>query len=133
VTLVGAGGIGKTTATAAVGRAQLASLEGAVWFVDLGMLNDAALVAAALEAALGLPVQSQNPAPALIAYLHDKRILLVLDGCEHMIDTVAQLAEQIIRQTPACAFSRRVARPSASRASRSTTSSRSPAHRLATN
>ena len=99
VTIVGTGGIGKTTIAAAVGRAQLVRFAGAIRFVDLAALNEPQLVAGALAAALGVPVQSQDPMPALIAFLQDRQMLLVLDGCEHLVETVARVAERIIQQT----------------------------------
>jgi predicted ATPase/DNA-binding winged helix-turn-helix (wHTH) protein len=99
VTIVGTGGIGKTTIAAAVGRAQLLRFKGAIRFIDLAALNEAHLVAGALAAAFGLPVQSRDPMPALIAFLQDRRMLLVLDGCEHVIETVAAVAERVIQQT----------------------------------
>jgi predicted ATPase/DNA-binding winged helix-turn-helix (wHTH) protein len=99
VTLTGPGGIGKTTVAAAVGHAQLAAFEEAVRFVDLATLNDPDLVPPAVAAALGLQVRSPDPTPQLIAFLQDKRMLLVLDGCEPMIETAARLAERIVRET----------------------------------
>jgi predicted ATPase/DNA-binding winged helix-turn-helix (wHTH) protein len=100
VTIVGAGGVGKTTIAVAVGHDLMKAFAGAVLFVDLGALNDPKLVATALASTLGLSVQSADPTPGLIAYLRDKRILLILDNCEHLIETVAALAVQIFLAAP---------------------------------
>ena len=73
---------------------------GAVLFVDLGALSDPKLTATSLAAMLGLSVQSADPTPGLIAYLRDKRILLILDNCEHLIDAAAALAAGIFAAAP---------------------------------
>jgi predicted ATPase len=91
VTIVGAGGIGKTTTAIATGHHLLDTFAGAVLFVDLAMLSDPNLVATAAASMLGLSVQSSDATPSLIAHLRDKRILLILDTCEHLIETVAAL------------------------------------------
>ena len=82
VTIVGAGGVGKTTVAVAVAHDLIEAFGGFVLFVDLGSLSDPNLVAASLAVMLGLSVQSNDPTPGLIAYLRDKRILLVFDNCE---------------------------------------------------
>ncbi len=95
VTIVGAGGVGKTTVAVAVANNLVSAFAGAVLFVDLGALRDPALAAASLAAMLGLSVRSDDPTPGVIAYLRDKRILLVLDNCEHLIEAAAILAARI--------------------------------------
>src|SRR3954451_10698706 len=81
VTVVGVGGVGKTTVAVAVAHHLAAAFAGSVLFVDLGMLNDPKLAATAVASMLGLSVQSDDAIPSLIAYLRDKRILLILDTC----------------------------------------------------
>lgn len=100
VTIVGAGGVGKTTIAVAVGHELMDAFAGAVLFVDLGALSDPRLTATSLAAMLGLSVQSADPTPGLIAHLRDKRILLILDNCEHLIEAVAALAEHIFAAAP---------------------------------
>ena len=100
VTIVGAGGIGKTTVAVAVGNHLSEAFGGAALFVDFGVLSDPKLAATALASMLGLPVGSDNAIPSLISYLRDKRILLLLDTCEHLVDAVAELAENIIVGAP---------------------------------
>jgi predicted ATPase len=100
VTIVGAGGVGKTTVAVAVGHDLSEAFAGAALFVDLGMLSDPDLAATALASMLGLSVQSNDATPALIAYLRDKRILLILDTCEHLIEAVAALASHICTAAP---------------------------------
>jgi predicted ATPase/DNA-binding winged helix-turn-helix (wHTH) protein len=97
VTIVGPGGIGKTTVAVSVGHA-LAADCGAVFFVDLGPLTDPRLVPSLLATTLGLVVQSDNLIPSLIGFLRDRRMLLILDSCEHVIETAAGLAEAIFEQ-----------------------------------
>jgi predicted ATPase/DNA-binding winged helix-turn-helix (wHTH) protein len=97
VTIVGPGGIGKTTVAISVGHA-LAAGCGTVCFVDLGPLTNPRLVPSQLASTLGLVVQSDNLIPSLIGFLRDKRMLLILDSCEHVIETVAGLAEAIFAQ-----------------------------------
>jgi predicted ATPase/DNA-binding winged helix-turn-helix (wHTH) protein len=100
VTVVSAGGVGKTTVAIEVGHRLTETFPGAVLFVDLGMLNDPNLVATAVASMLGLSVHSDDATPSLIAYLRDKRILLILDTCEHLIEATATLASRIFTAAP---------------------------------
>jgi predicted ATPase/DNA-binding winged helix-turn-helix (wHTH) protein len=100
VTIVGAGGVGKTTVAVAVAHHLSDAFKGATLFVDLGMLSDPELVAAAMASMLGLRVGSDDARANLVAHLRDKRILLVLDTCEHLIESVAALAESIMEAAP---------------------------------
>lgn len=100
VTIIGAGGVGKTTIAVAVGHDLMEAFAGAVLFVDLGALTDPKLTATSLATMLGLSVQSADPIPGLIAYLRDKRILLILDNCEHLIEAAAILAARIFAAAP---------------------------------
>ncbi|MEA2727366.1 MAG: hypothetical protein QOF70_1841 [Acetobacteraceae bacterium] len=97
VTVVGPGGVGKTTVAVAVGHA-LAAEFGTVCFVDLGPVANPRLVPSLLATALGLVVPSGNLIPSMIGFLQGKRMLLILDGCEHVIETAAALAEAIFEQ-----------------------------------
>src|SRR5882672_3166016 len=76
ISIIGAGGVGKTTVAVAVGHQLREAFAGAVLFVDLGMLSDPDLVATAAASMLGLSVQSEDTTPSLIAWLRDKRMLL---------------------------------------------------------
>jgi predicted ATPase/DNA-binding winged helix-turn-helix (wHTH) protein len=100
VTIVGPGGVGKTTVAITVGHHLIEAFAGVALFVDLGMLSDPKLVATAVASMLGLSVQSEDATPNLIAYLRDKRILLILDTCEHLIEAVAALAANIVAAAP---------------------------------
>ncbi len=100
VTIIGPGGIGKTTVAVSVAHTMLAEFDGAVGFVDLSTVTDAKLVAATIASRLGLTVQSEHVLSALMLCLRTLRILLVLDNCEHVIDATATLAEQIFREAP---------------------------------
>lgn len=100
VSIVGPGGIGKTTVAVAVGHALLDSFDGAVCFVDLGTLSDPALVPGALAAVLGLRVGADDPIASILAALPHERMLIMLDSCEHVIDQAALLAERIFEARP---------------------------------
>ncbi|MGY3604766.1 MULTISPECIES: ATP-binding protein [unclassified Bradyrhizobium] len=100
VTVVGPGGIGKTTVALAVGHRQLGAFAGMVRFVDFGSLRDKRLAPSALASALGLSVSSDNPVPSMLAFLREKRMLLIFDSCEHLLESLAMLAESIIREAP---------------------------------
>jgi DNA-binding winged helix-turn-helix (wHTH) protein len=101
VTIVGPGGIGKTTVALAMAEALIGAYEHGVGFADLAPVQDPHLVASAVASALGLTILSGDALPALIAYLRDRQTLVVLDSCEHVIDSAALLAEQIISGAPA--------------------------------
>lgn len=100
VTIAGPGGIGKTTVAVAVGHELHDAFAGAVRFVDLGPVTNPLLVPSALAATLGLLVQSADSVPGLVAFLRGKRMLVILDSCEHVIETASALAETIFRQAP---------------------------------
>jgi predicted ATPase/DNA-binding winged helix-turn-helix (wHTH) protein len=100
VSIVGPGGVGKTTVAVAVGHELSEAFDRAVLFVDFGMLSDPNLVAPGVASMLGLAVGASDVLPSLMAYLREKRILLILDTCEHLIDAVAMLAVSIIEAAP---------------------------------
>jgi predicted ATPase/DNA-binding winged helix-turn-helix (wHTH) protein len=100
VSIVGPGGIGKTTVAVSVAHRLLAGFEGAVFFVDLSVLTNPQLVPTAIASALGFMVQAHDPFGSLVAFLGDKKILLVLDNCEHVIEAAATLAERVVSEAP---------------------------------
>ena len=101
VSIVGPGGMGKTTVALAVAHERLADYEHGAWFVDLAPLSDPTLVPVVLASVLGTRVPADDPWPALRAYLRDTRMLIVLDNCEHVIGAAAVLVEQILQAAPA--------------------------------
>jgi predicted ATPase/DNA-binding winged helix-turn-helix (wHTH) protein len=100
VTIVGPGGIGKTTLALAVAERMIASYEHGIWLVDLAPLGDPRLVSSAAATVLGLEMRTEDPLPGLVASLRDKRMLLLLDNCEHVIDAAASLAAAVLSGAP---------------------------------
>jgi predicted ATPase/DNA-binding winged helix-turn-helix (wHTH) protein len=99
VTLLGPGGIGKTTIALAVGRAAAEEFGGKVSFVDLESLTDSRHVAGAVATSLGLVLKSKDPGLELVDLVRSRKLLIILDSCEHVIEAVASFAEQLYRQT----------------------------------
>src|SRR5712672_2463395 len=99
VTLLGPGGIGKTTIALAVGRAVAEEFGGKVHFVDLESLTDPRHVAGAVATSLGLALKSKDPGLELVDLVRSQKLLVILDSCEHVIEAVALVAEQLYRET----------------------------------
>ena len=100
VSVVGPGGVGKTTVAVAVAHALLDDFGDAVHFVDLSAIKDATLVPSTVATVLGVLVQAQDPLPSLLAFLAGRRILIVLDSCEHVIDAAASLTARLYSDAP---------------------------------
>jgi predicted ATPase/DNA-binding winged helix-turn-helix (wHTH) protein len=100
VSIVGPGGMGKTTVAIAVAHALLPDFNEAVCFFDLGMLASPSLLASTMATTLGLMMTSSDPVPGLTRWLQDKKILLLFDNCEHLIEAVASLAESLFHSAP---------------------------------
>jgi predicted ATPase/DNA-binding winged helix-turn-helix (wHTH) protein len=100
LTIVGPGGIGKTTVAHAVADRVGASYKDGAWFVGLASLSDPDLVPSTVSAALGVPFSGGDHTRALAAWLHVRSALLVLDNCEHIIGAAAALAEALLRAAP---------------------------------
>ena len=98
LTLTGPGGIGKTRLALAVGRGLLPKFPDGVWVADFSPLADPSLVPAAVAAAVGLELAGGEVSAQRVARaLADRRLLLVLDTCERVVDTAAELAEALLR------------------------------------
>jgi predicted ATPase/DNA-binding CsgD family transcriptional regulator len=99
VTLVGPGGVGKTRlALRTAADLERGVVDGA-WFVELGGLTDARLVPRAVMTSMGLRDElGVWPLSRLIDHLSEKRLLLVLDNCEHLLDACAVLADSLLRE-----------------------------------
>lgn len=100
VSVVGPGGMGKTTVAVSIAHTLLEEFGGEVYFIDLGAVTDATLIPSAVAAVLGIFGQTNDPIPGLLAFLAGRRLLLVLDSCEHIIDAAASLAERLHREVP---------------------------------
>ncbi len=97
LTLVGTGGIGKTRLALHVASEVVDNYPDGVWLVDFASLGDPALVPHAVATALGVREEPGRPLPDSIAeYLAPRKLLLVLDNCEHLVDAAAALAETLL-------------------------------------
>jgi predicted ATPase len=99
-TIVGPGGVGKSTVALAVAERAITAYEHGVWLVDLAALSDPRLAPSAVSTVLGLEIRFEDPLPGLLAWLRDKRMLLVLDNCEHLIEAMASLAAAVLSGAP---------------------------------
>jgi predicted ATPase/DNA-binding winged helix-turn-helix (wHTH) protein len=100
VTIVGPGGIGKTTVAIACAEALAGSYRDGVGFVDLTKVSQATSVAASLARALDVAINGDDPLHDVIEYLRYREMLLVIDNCEHVIQAAAELAETITLSAP---------------------------------
>jgi predicted ATPase/DNA-binding winged helix-turn-helix (wHTH) protein len=99
ITVLGAGGIGKTTVALSVGHGALADFSGAAFFADLSTVNDKEHLIGAIATAVGLDSQSADPKEALLNFLRPRRMLIILDSCEHLIEKTAEVAGYIFQNT----------------------------------
>ena len=97
ITLVGPGGIGKTTVALRVAEQLIGHYRDGIRLVDLAPLNDPQLICSHLAALLELSLLDGDPLVCLVNGLRQRQMLLVLDNCEHLIDAVAALSESILR------------------------------------
>jgi predicted ATPase/DNA-binding CsgD family transcriptional regulator len=102
LTLSGVAGVGKTRLALEMAARLFSSYPDGIWFVDLAAIHDTALVSRAVASVLRVRDQHQIPLEqSLVRHLENRRLLLLLDNCEHVIDSVASLAELILRSCPA--------------------------------
>jgi predicted ATPase/DNA-binding winged helix-turn-helix (wHTH) protein len=97
VTIVGPGGIGKTSVALAVAGQASTSYHDGVYFVDCAPLLGTSLVARKLASTLALEIAEDDPSRGLVAFLRGKRMLIVLDCCERVIEAAAILVENLLK------------------------------------
>ncbi|MGH3244673.1 MAG: ATP-binding protein [Trebonia sp.] len=101
VTIVGPGGVGKTKVALIAAAQAAAGYPDGPWIVELSNLRDAALLPNTVASVLGLPEQDARSAlDSVLDYLRDRRLLLILDTCEHVLDACAALTQAVLREAP---------------------------------
>jgi predicted ATPase/Tfp pilus assembly protein PilF len=101
VTLIGAGGVGKTRLAIQVAEQIVERVPDGVWFVELAPIADPALVVSVVARAVGMYVDSGTQAQeALLAYLKTRHMLIILDNCEHLVEACGRLVEPLLQQCP---------------------------------
>jgi predicted ATPase/class 3 adenylate cyclase len=101
VTLQGFGGIGKTRLSLQVAAEHLDEFPDGVWFVELAALSDPRLAAQAAASVLGVEEEAGSPViEALVKFVADRRLLLILDNCEHLVQACAEVASRLLQAGP---------------------------------
>jgi predicted ATPase/class 3 adenylate cyclase len=97
VTLTGVGGTGKTRLSLQIAADVVDQFRDGVWFVELAPISDPNLISQAIFSCLGIPEQpGQTILQLLLDYLRAKKLLLVLDNCEHLIAACAELVDTLL-------------------------------------
>jgi predicted ATPase/DNA-binding winged helix-turn-helix (wHTH) protein len=99
-TIVGPAGVGKTSLAIEIGHELTEAFKGQVAFIDLGMLENSALVPSMTAGAMGIRVHSDDPLAVILGHVRDQPFLLLFDNCEHVIEAAAQLVERIMDDAP---------------------------------
>ena len=99
--IIGVGGSGKTRVAICAASEMLDTFEDGAWFVDFSTITDGAFVALKVASAFGLTLNTEDDgASALVALLRRKHILLVLDNCEHLRDSIGGLCNLLLQECP---------------------------------
>jgi predicted ATPase/DNA-binding winged helix-turn-helix (wHTH) protein len=99
VTILGAGGIGKTRLALQVAAEVVDAYRDGAWVAELGSIREPAVVPTTVAQLFGLAERTRaSPAESLCAYLKSQQLLLVLDNCEHLIAACAQLVDVVLRE-----------------------------------
>jgi non-specific serine/threonine protein kinase len=101
VTVTGVGGTGKTSLALWSAEDVRPHFADGAWLVELAPLLEPEVVARMVAAVLGVPEGRLGPLEALLAYLREKQLLLVLDNCEHLIEACGELAARVLAVAPA--------------------------------
>jgi predicted ATPase/DNA-binding CsgD family transcriptional regulator len=99
VTVTGTGGVGKTRLALAVAHRLVDRFPDGVWFADLAPAKDDA-VPAEVARLVGVTPGSADPVPLIVEQLADRRVLLVLDNCEHLVGPAAALVHRLVTACP---------------------------------
>lgn len=101
VTLVGPGGVGKTRLALRVGETLLEPSTDGVWLVDLAAFDESASPVEKIASIFGLgDAQDRSLLEVVLKYLEHRRLVLILDSCEHLIEEAANVAEALVRHAP---------------------------------
>jgi predicted ATPase/DNA-binding winged helix-turn-helix (wHTH) protein len=100
VTIVGPGGVGKTTVALAIVEELTFSFPGNIAFVDLGLLSEPGLVVKTLAFTVGIVRQFENLKDVVKSHLGERETIIVFDCCEHLVGEVAVLAEELLAGVP---------------------------------
>lgn len=100
VTIVGPGGVGKTTVALAVAHRVMADFPDGVCFVDLSTVGDPQYATAAIAAGVGAKPRSEDTLSEIIEVIHERRMLLILDNCEHLLTTLSGIADRLLLRAP---------------------------------
>lgn len=102
ITLTGVGGAGKTRLAARLADVEAERYPGGVWFIQLAQVIDSSLLVPSVLTALGIsePAKEADAIESLAHVLEGRRVLIVLDSCEHIVEACAFFAEQLLRACP---------------------------------
>jgi predicted ATPase/transcriptional regulator with XRE-family HTH domain len=100
VTLVGAGGVGKTRLAQELAQEHTGSFSDGAWLVELGEVFEAQRLTGAIASALGLREQHLVTVEHLVEHLRTRQLLLVIDNCEHLVGACAELVDTLLRACP---------------------------------
>ena len=100
ISVVGPGGIGKTTVASTLADAVGSAYPDGIQWVDLAALDRDQTVPAAIAFALGLDNFATDPTPGIVTTLRDRRMLLILDCCERVVRGAARIADNVLRGAP---------------------------------
>jgi predicted ATPase/class 3 adenylate cyclase len=101
LTLLGMGGLGKSRLSMQVAAIVLDDYPDGVWFVELAALSDPQLVPQAAASVFGVREEPGTPVvEALVRFVRDKKLLIVLDNCEHLVQACAELAKRLLQAGP---------------------------------
>ena len=101
LTLTGAGGVGKTRLAIELGRCVLEEFPGGVWLVELAPVPDPSAIATVVASSLGIPpAPDMTKVEAVVDWLQGRRLLLIIDNCEHLLGAVGDLVAAVVAGCP---------------------------------